>query len=89
MEQKVHYPGKWAYEQQVIRQHRKEVKNYLVTCKIYTGHQIAFIMGYYDKKIDRENILKVHTHQIDYFLYHLCNGKLQELYDQTSSRNFK
>lgn len=89
MQQKIHLPGKLAYENQLLKHHRRETKNFLINQRIYEPGQIAMIMQFYDKNIGIDNILLIHTHQILHFLEALCTGKLETLYSHTSSRNFK
>lgn len=81
---KIPLSGKLAYENQLIKQHRREVKKFLVEQRLYDHSGIATIMKYYDLKIDKDNILKVHTHPTVQFLDALCTGQLESLYKFTS-----
>ena len=87
MQTKINISGKLAYEQLLIKQHRRETKNFLVNLRSYPDYQIRAIMKHYDKSINTENIIKVHTHPTTQFLQYLCTGKLNDLYTFTSSKN--
>ena len=89
MQTKISMPGQNAYENQLIRQHRKEISNFLITQRIYTGTEVATIMKFYDRKIDIKNIIKVHTHPAIEFLTYLCTGRLEELYVYSSAKENK
>lgn len=81
---KIPLAGKLAYENQLLKHHRRETKRFLVDQRDYTGTEIEQIMRYYDKKIDTGNILKIHTHRTVEFLTALCSGNLASLYNHSS-----
>ena len=88
MDTKIHLPGKNAYENQLLKHHRREVKRFLINERIYTPHQIAVIMRFYDKQISIKNILMVHTHATLKFLTALCSDELETLYNNTTCKSF-
>lgn len=85
---KIHLKGEHAYEDLLIRQHRKEVEKFLKG-KGYAGYKIRYIMSFYDRDINRDNIIKVHTHNIKNFLTYFCSGRLTELYGFTDSKVYR
>lgn len=86
METKIKLPGKNAYEKQLLKTHRREVKSFLVAQRDYTPGQIAKIINYYDKKVNQKNIKLVYTHSTLVFLTALCTGELSKLYGTTTSK---
>lgn len=89
METKIPLAGKLAYEQQLIKHHRAEIKRFLMHELNYNGTDTATIMRYYDKMIKTDNIIRLHTHVPMDFLEALCTGNLESLYDNTSSKIMK
>lgn len=87
MQTKINIPGKLAYEQLLIKQHRREVHNFLVNLRSYPDYQIRAIMKHYDRQVKIENIIQIYTHPTLQFLQYLCTGRLQELYSFTSAKS--
>jgi hypothetical protein len=88
METKIALKGKLAYENLLIKQYRVEIRKFLREEGIYTAGEIEQISRYYDKKIDTNNIIKVHTHTPVVFLTALCTGNLESIYNSTTSKHY-
>lgn len=86
MQTKIPLPGKLAYENQLLKHHRRETNRFLHNERTYTPGQIAAIMQFYDSKVNTKNILLVHTHPTLKFLTALCTGQLITLYVFTSTK---
>lgn len=79
--------GEHHYEDQLILNLRESLKDHMVRYHPYlASSDRGIILNFYDKRIDRENILQLYPHPCEDFLHALIADDLNSLLGKSAAR---
>ena len=79
--------GEHHYEDQLIENLRLSLKDHLIRYHQYLDPPSrGIILKFYDKQVDRENILSLYSHPCEDFLQALVNDDLESLLGKSAAR---
>lgn len=75
--------GKSNWENQLLENQEKRIKTFLAPLNIHHT-KATYIINLFKDQVDKDNIIKLHSHPIRLFIKHLINGSIGELETFTS-----
>lgn len=75
--------GLHHWENQLLDNQQRRIRWYLESIKIHHT-KVTQIIRIFEKRVTKDNIVKLHGHSIETFLVHLLNDQLEELSNHTS-----
>jgi hypothetical protein len=79
--------GQWHYEEQLLANLRASLNDHMLRYHPYLdAPSRGIILKFYDRQVDKKDIIKLYSHPCEDFLQALVNNRLGTLLNKSSAR---